>query len=149
MHRRSFKVASIHFESADKIALMLDWMDSNRSISTESSAGDPANGALLSDIHAPESAEMRPDLEKWLESLPKYPRLVEDWPILAQDSLPQQVWFCVFPDTEDKSATVFQYGRGSSTLFEYVERAPVLINYFSIYCSNTSLHVAEPCPNRW
>jgi hypothetical protein len=56
----------------------------------------------------------------------------------GQASLPQKVWFCVFPDTEDKSATVFQYGRGSKTLFEYVERVPVDINYFSLDCSSSA-----------
>jgi len=55
-------------------------VENNNEISLESSGGDPAIGAMISDIHAPEEMNFRDDLEKWLESLPKYPRLVEDWP---------------------------------------------------------------------
>jgi archaellum component FlaC len=55
-------------------------------------------------------------------------------------SLPQKVWFCMFPDTENPSSTVFQYGRGSDTLFEYSEEAPVNINYFALDCSKAATY---------
>jgi len=58
----------------------------------------------------------------------------------GQASLSQNVWFCVYPDAEDSTATVFSYGRGSYTLFEYVEKAPVLINYFAFDCSEISTY---------
>ena len=55
-------------------------VENNNEISLESSGGDPAIGAMISDIHAPEQMNFRADLQHWLYSLPKYPRLVEDWP---------------------------------------------------------------------
>ncbi len=58
----------------------------------------------------------------------------------GQASLFQNVWFCVYPDAEDGTATVFSYGRGSYTLFEYVEKAPVLINYFAFDCSEIATY---------
>jgi len=55
-------------------------------------------------------------------------------------SLPQNVWFCVNPDSEDSSATVFSYGRGSYTLFEHTIKTPVVINYFSLDCSQAATY---------
>jgi hypothetical protein len=58
----------------------------------------------------------------------------------GQASLPQNVWFCIYPDSEDSSATVFSYGRGSYTLFQHTETVPVLINYFALDCTLTSTY---------
>jgi hypothetical protein len=58
----------------------------------------------------------------------------------GQNQLSQNVWFCVYTDSEDSSITVFSYGRGSHTLFEVTQKDPVMINYFAIDCSQESTY---------
>jgi hypothetical protein len=58
----------------------------------------------------------------------------------GQNQLSQNVWFCVYPDAEDSSITVFSYGRGSYTLFETTQKDPVMINYFAIDCTQESTY---------
>jgi hypothetical protein len=58
----------------------------------------------------------------------------------GQNQLSQNVWFCVYADSEDSSITVFSYGRGSRTLFEVTQKDPVVINYFAIDCSQESTY---------
>jgi DNA uptake protein ComE-like DNA-binding protein len=69
----------------------------------------------------------------------------------GQSSLAQKVWFCMFPDAEDASATVFQYGRDSITLFEYIEKSPVNINYFAMDCSKAATYrsIIIMAASRW
>lgn len=58
----------------------------------------------------------------------------------GQSQLSQNVWFCIYPESEDSSVTVFAYGRGSRTLFEVSRTEPVMINYFAIDCSQLSTY---------
>jgi hypothetical protein len=58
----------------------------------------------------------------------------------GQSQLSQNVWFCVYPDADDKSITVFSYGRGSHTLFEVTQKDPVMINYFALDCSREAFY---------
>lgn len=58
----------------------------------------------------------------------------------GQSQLSQNVWFCIYPESEDSSITVFAYGRGSRTLFEVTRKEPIMINYFAIDCTQQSTY---------
>ncbi len=58
----------------------------------------------------------------------------------GQNQLSQNIWFCVYAESEDSSTTVFSYGRGSRTLFQVTQKDPVVINYFAIDCTQESTY---------